>query len=69
MNRLIIGTLVTLSAMTMTPYATAHSEQLPDSTAKASGVRNRLSIGGYGEAVMTRNFYSDNYLRYSTPEK
>lgn len=29
----------------------------------------RLTIGGYGEAVMTRNFFSDNYLRYISPEK
>lgn len=68
MNRLIFGALVGLSAMAMPHDATAHSEQLPDSTAKATGMRNRLSIGGYGEAVMTRNFYSDNYLRYSTPD-
>ncbi|MCM1107572.1 MAG: hypothetical protein NC388_00805 [Clostridium sp.] len=30
--------------------------------------RSRLTLGGYGEAVMTRNFFSDNYLRYSKPE-
>lgn len=29
---------------------------------------SRLSIGGYGEAVMTRNFYSDHFNRYSYPE-
>lgn len=29
----------------------------------------RLQFGGYGEAVMIRNFYSDNYLRYSNSEK
>lgn len=28
----------------------------------------RLQAGGYGEAVMTRNFFSDNYLRYKNPE-
>jgi len=27
----------------------------------------RLTIGGYGEAVYTRNFYSDNVYRYSRP--
>lgn len=27
----------------------------------------RLHAGGYGEAVFTRNFYSDNYLRYTNP--
>lgn len=31
--------------------------------------KSRLTIGGYGEAVMTRNFYSDNYLRYRDAEK
>lgn len=30
--------------------------------------RRRLSVGGYGEAVMTRNFYSDSYLRYTNAE-
>ena len=28
----------------------------------------RFSIGGYGEAVFTRNFYSDKYLRYTDAE-
>ncbi|MDE7119347.1 MAG: hypothetical protein K2O10_01940, partial [Muribaculaceae bacterium] len=29
---------------------------------------DRLHVGGYGEAVFTRNFFSDNYLRYTRPE-
>lgn len=29
---------------------------------------SRLSIGGYGEAVMSRNFYSDNYKRYTNAD-
>lgn len=33
-----------------------------------SRIRRGLTIGGYGEAVMTRNFYSDSYLRYTDPE-
>ena len=28
---------------------------------------NRLHVGGYGEAVFSRNFYSDRYLRYTDP--
>lgn len=28
---------------------------------------SKLQIGGYGEAVMTRNFYSDNIYRYTRP--
>lgn len=29
----------------------------------------RLHVGGYGEVAMSRNFYSDNYLRYTEPER
>lgn len=29
---------------------------------------NRLSVGGYGEAAYTRNFYSDNVYRYTDPK-
>ncbi len=29
---------------------------------------SRLSVGGYGEAVMTRNFYSQSFNRYKMPE-
>ena len=28
-----------------------------------------LSVGGYGEVAMSRNFYSDNVYRYSNPTK
>ena len=31
----------------------------------SAAAQNRLSLGGYGEAVMTRNFYSDNIYRYT----
>ena len=30
---------------------------------------NKLSVGGYGEVGMTRNFYSDNQYRYRSPAK
>ena len=30
-------------------------------------IKSRFTIGGYGEAVYSRNFYSDNYLRYDSP--
>ena len=30
---------------------------------------NRLSIGGYGEVAYSRNFYSDNVFRYTSPQK
>lgn len=31
--------------------------------------KSRLTLGGYGEAVYTRNFYSDNMFRYSHSEQ
>lgn len=37
--------------------------------AKAPQKKSKLTLGGYGEAVMTRNFFSDNYLRYTSAEK
>lgn len=36
---------------------------------KTSQTKSRLTLGGYGEAVMMRNFFSDNYLRYTSAEK
>lgn len=30
---------------------------------------SRLTVGGYGEAVYSYHFYSDDYKRYSSPEK
>ena len=29
----------------------------------------KLSVGGYGEVAMSRNFYSDNVYRYSHPSE
>ncbi|MDR2773299.1 MAG: hypothetical protein LBC19_00915 [Tannerella sp.] len=34
----------------------------------AGGKKSRLVLGGYGEAVMNRMFYSSNYKRYSNAE-
>lgn len=39
----------------------------PENRSTGSARSSRLTIGGYGEAVMTRNFFSDNYLRYQNP--
>ena len=37
-------------------------------TEKLEKALSRLSLGGYGEAVMTRNFYSQSFNRYKMPE-
>ena len=36
------------------------AQQLPEQ-------KSRLTVGGYGEVVLSRNFYSDNVYRYSHP--
>lgn len=33
----------------------------------AANAQSRLTIGGYGEAVMSRNFYSQHFNRYRDP--
>ena len=37
--------------------------------AMAQEQEKRLQIGGYGEAVMSRNFYSQSFNRYNAPER
>ena len=37
-------------------------------TRQVANVPSGLTIGGYGEAVMTRNFYSQSFNRYKKPE-
>ena len=40
-------------------------EGASSATEKKEPKKSRLTIGGYGEAVYSRNFFSDNYLRYT----
>ncbi len=37
--------------------------------AQEENTASRLTLGGYGEAVMTRNFYSQSFNRYNAPER
>lgn len=34
-----------------------------------SAKAQHLSVGGYGEIALSRNFYSDNVYRYSSPSQ
>ena len=52
-------TTVTTTTVTKTPVA----DGIPEKKKKS-----RLTLGGYGEAVVTRNFYSDNVNRYRNAE-
>ena len=63
---------VTASAMPAAEEAATFTRD--DSVALARAKSNisaweRLHVGGYGEVALSRNFYSDNYLRYTAPDK
>lgn len=58
------------SNVTDRPAVFTKADSLDLAKAKARlSARNRLHVGGYGEVTFSRNFYSDNYLRYSEPGK
>ena len=46
----------------------ASIEAVQKTDAEAAPRKRRFTIGGYGEAVYSYNFYSDNYLRYDSPQ-
>ena len=58
-------------------FATGEAEQASKDNAGIAEIsasetpkkKSRFTIGGYGEAVYSRNFYSDSYLRYSSPNR
>ena len=66
--------LLAMSLLCLFTFGTigATEASAPDSTKTEKSnlglKKSNLLIGGYGEIVMTRNFFSDNYLRYSKPE-
>ena len=70
-------TVLTIFAMLpfAVPFAaSAHtadcdSSNIASSQAVRPSFASRLTLGGYGEAVMTRNFYSDAWQRYTRPEQ
>lgn len=55
--------------LTLTCAGTANAQvNAADSVMNHAG-GNRLSVGGYGEVALSRNFYSNNVYRYSEPSK
>lgn len=65
MNRFVLGLFAGALATGYVSAAGAQSNA-SDSVMNHAGGK-RLSIGGYGEAVYSRNFYSDNGNRYTNP--
>ena len=60
--------LTALISFSLTEDAKA-AENDTISTENQKVTKSRLTVGGYGEAVYTRNFYSDNMFRYSHPDR
>lgn len=66
MKRLfVIGTIAALSAANV---ANVDAQVTAGDSVMQHVSGNRLSVGGYGEVVYGRNFYSDHVSRYSAPE-
>lgn len=54
---------------TITDGNTGASVQLKTNESDSSGKKkSRLRLGGYGEAVFSHNFFSDDYKRYTDPK-
>ena len=67
---MVIASMTTAGANTAGSTREQASE-VADSTKAESGWQkafSRLTVGGYGEAVGTYNFYSDNVYRYQFPD-
>lgn len=55
-----------LSAQSLSTQA--QRQQTADTQQDPSAPKSRLSVGGYGEVALSRNYYSDHVSRYSQPE-
>ena len=55
-----------LSAQSLSTQA--QRQQTADTQQEPSAPKSRLSVGGYGEVALSRNYYSDHVSRYSQPE-
>ena len=56
---------MTCAALALSPLAMQAQTVAADSVMQHSK-GNRLSVGGYGEVALSRNFYSDSGNRYSS---
>lgn len=66
MNSLRIGLM---SAALVAGMATANAQSVAADSVMQHVNGKRLSVGGYGEVAMSRNFYSDHVSRYSLADE
>lgn len=64
-----IAFLILLGATFCTQTISAQTTDETEDTKDAEEAKGGFSIGGYGEAVMTRNFYSQSFNRYNAPTR
>lgn len=70
MKRLFLAIFALLAIVLFSLPENAMAAENDTITAENQKVtKSRLTVGGYGEAVYTRNFYSDNMFRYSYPDR
>lgn len=71
------GSIVLISLAAMTAISagatenndsTGNTEIRSEKTKSKKDWKSRFRIGGYGEVTMSKNFYSDSYLRYISPD-
>lgn len=72
-RKALVGAISLSMAATAAQAQTNSSVELDSATVAVLQSKvnawSRLHVGGYGEVAMSRNFYSDNYLRYTQPDK
>ncbi|WP_455586638.1 hypothetical protein [Bacteroides sp.] len=71
MKRKVFWLLLCFAAFTVNTFAVNAEDNKDKGNTEKTEVakKSRLTLGGYGEAVMTRNFYSDNWKRYTDASK
>ena len=57
-----------LTAFLLVFLPAGNAQEVRKDSTKMQKFLGRLTVGGYGEVALTRNFYSDNVYRYSQPE-
>ena len=68
MNRIARALSICAAGVCLTAV-TAHAQTSAADSVYQHAKGNRLSIGGYADIALTRNFFSDNVYRYSNPSQ
>ncbi|MGN1264564.1 MAG: hypothetical protein ACI4UL_01995 [Muribaculaceae bacterium] len=67
--RKILLLIVCVSSSALNAQASLPSDSVAASTPTSAVKKSRLTLGGYGEAVMTANFFSQHFNRYKQPAR